>query len=193
MAVVNMDKWVSGEVETFFVPQQATTAAFADSKHDEETPAAQSQLRADLPPLPASGGYDPIMVVGAAFALIATAALVCFLVWMRATAIATATATAPWPAAAEKSSAPVETPAVKPILGQAPSDAGLDRARREMGLWLDHTREMTAPDRKLSPPRRAPRRRYWPSVRATPDHGEAARLMAAELRQMGITPVRRHK
>src|SRR5690348_12484067 len=130
MAVVNMDKWVSGEVETFFVPQQATTAAFADSKHDEETPAAQSQLRADLPPIPASGGYDPIMVVGAVFASIATAALICFLVWMRPTA------TAPWPAAAEKSSAPVQTPAVKPILGQAPSNAGLDRARRDMSLWF---------------------------------------------------------
>src|SRR5690348_2037116 len=166
MAVVNMDKWVSGEVETFFVPQRAATAAFADSKHDEETPAAHSQLRADLPPLPASGGYDPIMVVGAAFALIATAALICFLVWIRPTA----TATAPWPAAAEKSSAPVETPTVKPILGQTPSDAGLDRARRDMSLWFDHTRKITAPDRKLSPPRRAARRRYWPSVRATPEH-----------------------
>lgn len=56
------------------------------------------------------------------------------------------------------------------------------------------TRARLAPDRKLStPPRWAPRRHYWPSMRAGADRGEAARLMQAELRQMGVIPPRRHK
>jgi hypothetical protein len=34
---VNMDKWVSGEVETFFTPQQAPPApVVADGNHNEE-------------------------------------------------------------------------------------------------------------------------------------------------------------
>ena len=44
MSVVNMDKWVSGEVETFFAPQ-APTAPVADRNHDEETSIVQSTSR----------------------------------------------------------------------------------------------------------------------------------------------------
>ena len=120
-----MGQWRGRDV---LCPQQATTAAFADSKHDEQTPAAQSQLRADLPPLPASGGYDPIMVVGAAFALIATAALVCFLVWMRPLPLPLPLPLPP-PLGRQQRRNPLlrlRPLTVKPILGQAPSDAGLE-------------------------------------------------------------------
>jgi hypothetical protein len=194
MSAVNMDKWVSGEVETFFAPQQAApTPVIADSNSGEETSTAQFELRADQPPVvPASGGYDPSMVVGAAVAFIASiaaAALIFIVIWARPTAAPT-----PSPAAAEKPAAPVQTPTVEPIPDQLRSDAGLDRIHRDMARWFDQVTKATpAPQRKPPPPRHASRRHHWPPVRARADRGEAARLMEAELRQMGIPPARRHK
>jgi hypothetical protein len=195
MSVVNMDKWLSGEVETFFAPHQVPPVrVIPDSNHNEEMSTGHFKLRAGQPPVTTAGRrYNPTMVVGAAVASIASiaaAALVCLVIWPRPTA-----APAPSPAAAEKAASPVQTPTVEPIPDRLPSDAGLDRIRRDMAFWLDHaTRVTSAPDRKLSSlPRWASRRHHWPFMRARADRGEAARLMQAELRQMGISPARRHR
>ena len=81
-----------------------------------------------------------------------------------------------------------------PMLYQLPtslSDAQLAASLHEVGIWHDRPTE-AAPrlDRKSSPSQRASRR-HWPrySVRAQADRGEAARLMADELRQRGVAPV----
>jgi hypothetical protein len=195
MSIVNMDKWVSGEVETFFAPHEVPPApVIPDSNHNEEVSSAQFKVRAVQPTVTTAGrGYNLALVIGAAVVSIASigaAALVCLVIWTRPTA-----APAPSPAAAETPAAPVQVPALKPTPDRPLSDAELDRIRRDMGFWLDHTTRVTlAPNRQLSsPPRWAPRRHHWPSMRAGADHGEAARLMRAELREMGITPARRHR
>jgi hypothetical protein len=196
MSVVNMDKWLSGEVETFFAPNEVPPPpVIPDSSHNEEISSAQSKPRADQPPVTMDDrGYNPTMVVGAAIASIgsiAAAALVCLVIWTRPTA---PPAPDPSPAAVAKPAAPVQSPTVKPIPDRLPSDPGLDRIRRDMSFRLDHTTRITlAPDRQPPSPRWAPRRHHWPSTRAGADHGEAARLMRAELREMGITPARRHR
>jgi hypothetical protein len=197
MSVGNMDKWLSGEVESFFAPHEVPPPpVIPDSNHNEEISSAQFKLQADQPSDTTEGwGYNPTIVVGAAVASvvsIAAAAMICFVIWARPTA---APAPVPSPAAAEKFAVPAETPTVKPLPDRLPSDAELDRIRRDMSFWLDHaTRVTLVPDRQpSSPPRWAPRRHHWPSMRTRADHGEAARLMRAELRQMGITPARRHK
>jgi hypothetical protein len=81
-----------------------------------------------------------------------------------------------------------------PMLYQPPtslSDAQLAASLHEVGIWHDRPAEaVPRVDRKPSPSQRASRR-HWPrySVRAQADRGEAARLMADELRQRGVAPV----
>jgi hypothetical protein len=192
MSVVSIDKWVSGEVETFFAPQQVPPApVFVDCKHHEETSTAPSEVQADQPQIiPASRGYDSL-VVGASFALIAAiaaAGLVSLVVWTQPIAPPTSS-----PAAAEKLAAAARPLTNKPIQDQLPS-AEPDRLHRDMARWFDHTTNITpAPDTRRPPPRQASQRHYWSPVRAKTDRGQAARLMQAELRQMGITPKRRHQ
>jgi hypothetical protein len=73
----------------------------------------------------------------------------------------------------------------------APSDAQPARPLREAGIGHDRVAEgVPGPDRKPPPSQRVSRR-HWPrhSVRAQAERGEAARLMADELRQRGIAPV----
>ena len=179
----------------FCPPRGTASSVIPDNNHNEEISSAQFKLQADQPSVTTEGwGYNPTIVVGASVASvvsIAAAAMICFVIWARPTA-----APAPVPSpAAEKSAVPAETPTVKPLPDRLPSDAELDRIRRDMSFCLDHaTRVTLVPDRlPSSPPRWAPRRHHWPSMRTRADHGEAARLMRAELRQMGITPARRHK
>jgi hypothetical protein len=63
-----------------------------------------------------------------------------------------------------------------------------DAELRDIGISHDHRAEAAA-----GPPPSSQRasRRHWPrhSVRAEVDHGEAARLMAEDLRQRGVAPV----
>ena len=78
-----------------------------------------------------------------------------------------------------------------PMLYQLPtslSDAQLAASLHEVGIWHERPAE-AAPrlERKSSPSQRASRRHC--SVRAQADRGEAARLMADELRQRGVAPV----
>jgi hypothetical protein len=192
MSLGDVDKWVRGEVETFFAPHQKPfPSSSADCSHYEEMSTAQSVLPAEQPAvIPTSEGYNPLMM-GAAFASIAATAavvLVLLIIWTRPTAPPASS-----PAAADKLAPPAET-LTKPPLDQLPSGAALDRIYGDMARWYDHTTKVTsAPEGKRSPTRRASRRHHWPPVRDRAERGEAARLMQAELRQMGITPARRHQ
>jgi hypothetical protein len=197
MSASNMDKWVSGEVGSFFAPNEVPPPPVtSDSNQNKEISRAQFKLRADQPSVSmVSWGHNPTMVLGAAIASIASiaaAALVCLIIWPRPSAVPAPVAS---PAPAEKSAVPVDPPAAKPLPDRLPSNAELDRTYRDMSFWLDHVTTVTlVPERQpSSPPRWAPRRHHWSSMRTRADHGEAARLMRAELRQMGITPARRHR
>lgn len=72
------------------------------------------------------------------------------------------------------------------------SEAQLAAFLRDVGIWHDrHFEAAAAPERKPRPPQRVSRQ-HWPrhaAARPQTDHGEAARLMAEELRQRGIAPV----
>jgi len=136
MSASNMDKWVSGEVESFFAPNEVPPPPVtSDSNQNKEISRAQFKLQADQPSVSmVSWGHNPTMVLGAAIASIASiaaAALVCLIIWPRPSAVPAPVAS---PAPAEKSAVPVDPPTAKPLPDRLPSNAELDRTRRDMSF-----------------------------------------------------------
>jgi hypothetical protein len=203
MTLANINKWISGEAEVFDSRQTSTSFVTVDSNPGKEMSTARRSSR--------KFEHIGIIAVVGAFASVA---LVCFVLAMRypgePSLVADRTAqpsgvgaTSMSATAAEDASrsTPVTppppetspTPAM-PMLNQPPttlSDAQLAASLRRPALGLTAAPKPLRNQIENPPPSQRASRRHWPrhSVRAQADRGEAARLMADDLRQRGVAPV----
>ena len=204
MILANINQWISGESEIFSDSRPTPPpSATADSNPVEGMSTAR----------PSSRKFEHIAIVAVVGAF-AAVALVCFVLAIRhpvepspaADRMAQpsdggATSTSATAARDASRFTPVTPPPTEtfptlamPMVNQPPttlSDAQLAAFLREVGIWYDRrTDAAPRPERKPSPSKRASRR-HWPRhyVPAEPDRGEAARLMADQLRQRGVAPV----
>jgi len=199
MAVADINKWISGETEVFFLPNKALSVT-VDRNPGKEGSTASTAKRKFV--------FRTIAAVAATFALVALAS---FVIPMRHLVYPASEADAKRPPSESGSAstraqaaadvarftpvAPVPkeiTPGVAtPIVNQpntvpAPQVAAF---LRDLGTWYDQrTKAPSIPERKPSPPRQTSRR-HGPrdSSRVQADSGEATRLMVDELRQRGVS------
>jgi hypothetical protein len=195
MALADINKWISGETEVFFGPDNIPPSVAAGS--------SPGNKRSTAPPSIPKFAYAAIGAVVLAFAFAA------FITSMQhpigpaptsdaesqpleggaAPTSAKATENATWPAPIALPSA-VVAPLAAPILTPPTtlSDAQLAASLRTIGNWYDQrSKAAPIPERKPSPPHRTSRRdRPRDPNRALVESGEATRLMVDELRQRGV-------
>jgi hypothetical protein len=198
MAVADINKWISGETEVFFLPDK-TLSVTTDSNPGKEGSTASLARWKFV--------FRAIAAVVAAFAFVALGS---FVIPMRHPVdLAPAADAKPQPSESGSAStraqavgdaawstpvAPVPTeiiPAVAtPILNPPTTLPARQVAAllRDLGNWYDQrTKAAPIPERKTSPPQRTSRRHGTrDSGRAQADSREATRLMVDELRQRGV-------
>jgi len=207
MAVADINKWISGETEVFFLPNEPLSVT-VDCNPGKEGSTASPARRKFV--------FRAIAVIVATFALVALASSV--IPMRQPVDSASETDAKPQPSERGPASTRVQaagdvawstpvapvpkeiTPAVatpilsQPTTGPAPQVAAF---LSDLRNWYDQrTKAPSIPERKPSPPQQTSRR-HGPrdSGRAQADSGEATRLMVEELRQreVGIRTAPRHE
>jgi hypothetical protein len=196
MTSVDINKWISGEIEAFCDPPTPPSPVVADSDPGEERSTTRPSLR--------RFSYPVIAAVVVALASVFVASI---MIAMRysggptlaadgksqpsdSTIVFDAAKTAAPSAPASPTPTEIAPTLALPLSTQPATRPDPQRAAllSNVGTWYDqHTKAAPIPQRKPSPTQRASSRN-WPRYpsRVQTDGGEATRLMVDELRQRGV-------